>query len=229
VVLFFILAGFLTNNNIEFIKKGRGFSINPRTIENIIVILFEISFIALAVHARNIDDIPRMKIAIGSFFIPLIPYAVERLLRISFPFGIKLMIPLAIFIHVAGGIMDWYWSPVFPLYDKLAHFISGMAVGLVMLAFFLVLDMYGIRFKRTTVLIGIFLLVAFLGGIWKIGEVYFDITLNAMFDEGLPDLIGDDICHTIGSIAAVIVSWLYFLTIPEGDGIKSLLKRNKPG
>ncbi len=170
-----------------------------------------------------------MKIAIGSFFIPLIPYAVERLLRISFPFGIKLMIPLAIFIHVAGGIMDWYWSPVFPLYDKLAHFISGMAVGLVMLAFFLVLDMYGIRFKRTTVLIGIFLLVAFLGGIWKIGEVYFDITLNAMFDEGLPDLIGDDICHTIGSIAAVIVSWLYFLTIPEGDGIKSLLKRNKPG
>jgi hypothetical protein len=104
-----------------------------------------------------------------------------------------------------------------------------MAVGLVMLAFFLVLDVYGIRFKRTTVLIGIFLLVAFLGGIWKIGEVYFDITLNAMFDEGLPDLIGDDICHTIGSIAAVIVSWLYFLTIPEGDGIKSLLKRNKPG
>jgi hypothetical protein len=146
-----------------------------------------------------------MKIAIGSFFIPLIPYAVERLLRISFPFGIKLMIPLAIFIHVAGGIMDWYWSPVFP--------------------FFLILDVYGIRFKRTTVLIGIFLLVAFLGGIWKIGEVYFDITLNAMFDEGLPDLIGDDICHTIGSIAAVIVSWLYFLTIPEGDGIKSLLKK----
>ena len=89
--------------------------------------------------------------------------------------------------------------------------------------------MYGIRFKRTTVLIGIFLLVAFLGGIWKIGEVYFDITLNAMFDEGLPDLIGDDICHTIGSIAAVIVSWLYFLTIPGSEGIKSLLKRNKPG
>jgi hypothetical protein len=170
-----------------------------------------------------------MKIAIGSFFIPLIPYAVERLLRISFPFGIKLMIPLAIFIHVAGGIMDWYWSPVFPLYDKLAHFVSGMAVGLVMLAFFLILDVCGVRFKRTTVLIGIFLLVAFLGGIWKIGEVYFDITLNAMFDEGLPDLIGDDICHTIGSIGAVIVAWLYFLTIPEGKSLSFLLRKDTPG
>jgi hypothetical protein len=223
-----VLAGFLSHKNIE-LREKEGISINPRTIENIIVVLFEIGFIGLAIHARNIDDIPRMKIAIGSFFIPLIPYAVERLARISFPFGIKLMIPLAIFIHVAGGIMDWYWSPVFPLYDKLAHFISGMAVGLVMLAFFLILDEYGVRFKRTTVLIGIFLLVAFLGGIWKIGEVYFDIKLNAMFDEGLPDLIGDDICHTIGSIAAVIVAWLYFLTIPYGEGIKSLLKRNKPG
>ena len=169
----------------------------------------------------------RMNIAIGSFFITLIPYAAERLMRISIPFGVKFMIPFALFVHAAGGIMDWYWSPVFPLYDKLAHFISGLAVGLVMLVFFLVLDRYGIRFKPSTVLIGIFLLVAFLGGIWKIGEVYMDITRNAMFDEGLPDLIGDDICHTIGSIAAVIVAWLYFLRIPEGKGISYLLKRDQ--
>ena len=50
-----------------------------------------------------------------------------------------------------------------------------------------------------------------------------------MFDEGLPDLIGDDICHTLGSIAAVIVAWLYFLRIPAGKGISYLLKRKKPG
>ena len=206
-----------------------GFSIKPSTIETILVILLEIGFIGLAIHARNTNDIPRMKIAIGSFFIPLIPYAVERLAKISFPFGIKFMISLALFIHTAGGIMDWYWSPVFPLYDKLAHFVSGMAVGLVILVFFLVLDKYGVRFRRSTVLIGIFLLVAFFGGFWKIGEVYTDITQHSMFDEGLPDLIGDDICHTIGSIAAVIVSWMYFLSIPKGEGLYSLLRREKPG
>src|SRR5512137_581666 len=171
----------------------------------------------------------RMNIAIGSFFITLIPYAAERLMRISIPFGVKLMIPFALFIHTAGGIMDWYWSPVFPWYDKAAHFISGLAVGLVVFVLFLELDVFGIRFKPSTVLIGIFLLVAFFGGIWKIGEVYFDITLNARFDEGLPDLIGDDICHTLGSIAAVIVAWLYFLKIPAGKGISYLLKIKKQG
>jgi hypothetical protein len=209
------------------LRKRKRIPITPRTIENIIVILFEIGFIGLAVHAKNIDDIPRMKIAIGSFFIPLIPYAVERLARVTLPVGVKLMIPLAIFIHVAGGIMDWYWSPVFPLYDKLAHFISGMAVGLVVFVFFLFLDAYGVRFKLSTVLIGIFLMVAFLGGVWKIGEVYMDINYHSMFDEGLPDLIGDDICHTIGSLAAVIVSWRYILTIPNGKGLSFLLGRNK--
>jgi hypothetical protein len=36
----------------EFFQK-------PKTIENIIVQLFEISFILLAIQAVNIDDIPR--------------------------------------------------------------------------------------------------------------------------------------------------------------------------
>jgi hypothetical protein len=176
----------------------------------------------------NIGDINRMYIPVVSFFIPLIPYVAERLLRISLPFGIKIMIALALFMHTAGGIMRWYWTP-FLLYDKAAHFVSGMAVGLVILVFFLFLDLHGVRFKRSTVLIGIFLLMAFFGGVWKIGEVYSDITHHTTFDDGLPDLIGDDICHTLGSVAAVVVSWLYFLTLPEGKGISSLLRRNKPG
>ena len=34
----------------------------------------------------------------------LIPYIAEKLLRIQFPFGVKLMIPFALFMHTAGGI-----------------------------------------------------------------------------------------------------------------------------
>jgi hypothetical protein len=76
-----------------------GFSIKPETIESIIVILFEISFILLAIQAVNIDDIPRMKIAITAFFMTLIPYVAEKLLRISFPPGVKGMIPFALFMQ----------------------------------------------------------------------------------------------------------------------------------
>ena len=50
-----------------------GYAVKPETIETTIVILFEISFILLAIQAVNIDDIPRMKIAITAFFMTLIP------------------------------------------------------------------------------------------------------------------------------------------------------------
>lgn len=61
------------------------FSPKPGTIENIIVILFEISFVLLAIQAVNIEDTPRLYIAITSFFMTLIPYIAEKLLRIQFP------------------------------------------------------------------------------------------------------------------------------------------------
>jgi hypothetical protein len=106
------------------------FSLKPRTIENIIVILFEISFILLAIQAVNIEDIPRLYIAITSFFMTLIPYVAEKLLRIQFPIGVKFMIPFALFMHTAGGIMRWYWELSDFYYDKIAHLIGGIALGL---------------------------------------------------------------------------------------------------
>jgi hypothetical protein len=86
-----------------------------RTIENIIVILFEISFILLAIQAVNIDDIPRLYIAITAFFMTLISYAAEKLLRIQFPFVSMtasvirseiLLASLSAFILLTGG-----WIP----------------------------------------------------------------------------------------------------------------------
>ena len=61
----------------------------------------------------------------------LIPYVAEKLLRISFPLGVKGMIPFALFMHTAGGIMRWYWELSGIYYDKIAHMIGGIALGLV--------------------------------------------------------------------------------------------------
>ena len=130
-ITFFGLAGFLSDENNLDKETGMGFSIKPQAVENIIVILFEMSFIALAIHAKNIEDIPRMKIAITAFFMTIIPYIAEKLLRISFPLGVKAMIPFALFMHTAGGIMRWYWEFSGIYYDKIAHMIGGIALGLV--------------------------------------------------------------------------------------------------
>jgi uncharacterized membrane protein YqjE len=190
-----------------------------------IVGIFELIFIGLAVWAVQIGDHSRFIAVIAGMIVILIPVAIEMLVKITLPFGVKSLISLSLFLHISGGVMRWYWSPVFPLFDKVAHFVSGMAVGMVVLVFFIFLDRWGIRFKRSTVLISIVLIVAILGGIWKIGEVYFDITAHTTFDDGLPDLIGDDVAHTIGSIAAVLVSYLYIRSIPGGESLNYLFRR----
>ena len=61
----------------------------------------------------------------------MIPYIAEKLLRISFPLGVKAMIPFALFMHTAGGILRWYWEFSGIYYDKIAHMIGGIALGLV--------------------------------------------------------------------------------------------------
>jgi hypothetical protein len=121
--------------------------------------------------------------------------------------------------------MRWYWSPVFPLFDKVAHFVSGLAVGLIIMVFFLLLDMWGIRYRKTTILIGIFLMMAFFGGIWKVVEVSNDVLNHTIYNDGLSDIIGDTVAHTIGSLAAVAVAYLYFLSVPIGENLHYLIRR----
>ena len=152
-----------------------GFAVKPETIETTIVILFEISFIALAIQAVNIDDIPRMKIAITAFFMTLIPYVAEKLLRISFPLGIKAMIPFALFMHTAGGIMRWYWEYSGIYYDKIAHMIGGIALGLVIFVSILAIILFsewGI--KQNSVLLLTALITFLFGLFWEFEEMSID-------------------------------------------------------
>jgi hypothetical protein len=190
-----------------------------------ILLIFEVIFFGLIFWAIEIGDTARSYAVIVAMIISLIPLVVEKLLKITLPFGVKSIVALSLFLHIAGGVMRWYWSPVFPLFDKVAHFVSGMAVGLVIMVFFLLLDMWGIRYRKTTILIGIFLLMAFFGGIWKVVEVSNDVLNHTIYNDGLSDIIGDTVAHTIGSLAAVAVAYLYFLSVPNGESLQYLIRR----
>lgn len=190
-----------------------------------ILLIFEVIFLGLVFWAIEIGDIARSYAVIVSMIISLCPLVVERLLKITLPFGVKSIIALSLFLHVAGGVMRWYWSPTFPLFDKVAHFVSGMAVGLIIMVFFLLLDMWGIRYRKTTILIGIFLLMAFFGGMWKVVEISNDVLNHTIYNDGLSDIIGDDVAHTIGSLAAVVVAYLYFISVPAGENLNYLIRK----
>jgi VanZ family protein len=203
------------------------FSFKPRTIENIIVILFEISFILLAVQAVNIDDIPRMKIAITAFFMTLIPYVAERLLRISLPFGIKSMIPFALFMHTAGGIMRWYWELSGLYYDKIAHMIGGFTLGLVVFASFLTFILYSKwEMQKKSVLVWTALITFIFGIFWEIEETLIDNVMMTTYSGGVYDSIGDTIGNIIGIILCMYVARKWMDSVPPQKSISSLLTKD---
>ena len=195
------------------------------TVDLLILLIFEVIFFGLVLWAIEIGDTARSYAVIAVMIISLCPLLVEKLLKITLPFGVKSIIALSLFLHVAGGVMRWYWSPTFPLFDKVAHFVSGLSVGLIILVFFLLLDMWGVRYRKTTILIAIFLLMAFFGGMWKVVEISNDVLNHTIYNDGLSDIIGDNVAHTIGSLAAVVVAYLYFLSVPKGENIHYLIRK----
>jgi VanZ family protein len=204
-----------------------GYAVKPETIETIIVILFEISFIALAIQAVNIDDIPRMKIAITAFFMTLIPYVAEKLLRISFPLGIKGMIPFALFMHTAGGIMRWYWELSGIYYDKIAHLIGGIALGFVIFVSLLTAILFttwGIKQRGVLFLTA---LITFLFGIlWEIEEMSIDSVMMTTYSGGVYDSIGDTIGNIIGIIICLYIAKRWMDSVPPGKRLSYLLRKD---
>jgi len=204
------------------------FSIQQKTIENIIVLLFEISFILLTLQAVNIEDTSRMWIAVASFFVTLIPYLAERLLRISLPFGIKIMIPFALFIHTAGGIMRWYWDFSWIYYDKIAHLISGFALGLVVFAIILTFILYSkLELKKRSVLVWTAAITFIFGEFWEYEEMSIDSVMMTTYSGGLYDSIGDTIANIVGIILCIYVAKKWMDSVPAHKSLSSLIRNDR--
>jgi hypothetical protein len=193
-------------------------------LEYLIIILFEFIFIALGVQALFIGDIPRFTFLVAAMILAILPVVFERIMGISLPFGVKSMVCLALFLHLAGGIMRWYWIYQ-PFYDKFAHFIAAFTVGLLVFVFFLLLDFYDYKITAKEVLIGIFFITLMLGCVWEIGERTLDIMLKSSYNNGMLDTIGDTIGNLLGVIAAILVVTSYLRKIPRGEKIAWLLQK----
>jgi VanZ family protein len=205
-----------------------GFTIKPGTVENIIVILFEISFIALAIQAKNIDDIPRMKIAITAFFMTMVPYAAEKLLCISFPLGIKGMIPFALFLHTAGGIMRWYWELSGIYYDKIAHMIGGLSLGLVIFVCILTAILFTTwEIQKRSILILTALITFLFGVFWEFEEASIDSVMMTTYSGGIYDSIGDTIGNIVGIIICLYIAQRYMDSVPPHKRLSWLLRKDQ--
>jgi hypothetical protein len=176
----------------------------------------------------NIDDIPRMKIAVTAFFMTMIPFIGEKLLRISFPVGVKGMIPFALFTHTAGGIMRWYWELSGIYYDKIAHMVGGIALGLVIFVCILTIILF-LEWEITerSVLFLTALITFFFGIFWEFEEMSIDSALLTTYSGGIYDSIGDTIGNIVGILICLYIAKRWMDSVPEGKRISWLLRKNE--
>jgi len=195
-----------------------------RRLEFLVIAFFELVFLLLAVQAVLINDIGRFWNTAIAMVLILVPVLVEKAMKVQLPFGLKSLVPLAIFFHLAGGIMDWYWT--YPPYGYLAHVVSGMAVGMVVFTFFVFLDYYGMRTTRFRVLLGTLVITMCFGAIWDMGEIIIDVMFTTSYSNGVWDTGGDVTSDFIGVLILLWIANRYMESIPEGEALGSLLRRS---
>jgi len=195
--------------------------------ENYIVGLFCLFFLYYAAQAIFIRDIFRLfYVLIPALVLSLLPILLEYKFRIRFPSGTKILVALALLLHVAGGINRFYWMFA-PYYDKLAHVVSACALMMVIFCFFLVLDREGKQYSRRAVILSIILITTVFMVSWEVLEYYIDVLVQSSYNNGMADTIGDLIANVIGMVIALILIRHHLKKIPAGKGIGWLLGGNE--
>ena len=197
-------------------------NMNRQQLEYAVLLAFEILFLGFAVQAVLIEDTTRFYVVLGSMALLTVPVLVEKKISIALPFGTKSTIALALFLHSAGGINRWYWK-FMPYYDKLAHGVSALALGLLIFSFFLVLDYWEIRVRPSRILLWTFILVFLFGLCWEVGEYYIDVLVQSSYNNGVIDSILDIVSNIIGAIIAIAIAAHYLKSVPGGETPGSLI------
>jgi hypothetical protein len=221
--------------------NGNGSLYNARNAEIFIVLVFELIFIGLYIQSILIGDMTRSLWPLIAIILTLVPFVFEWKDKVSLPFGLKMMVPFALFLHVAGGIMRWYWEV--PFFDKFAHVISTIALGLVLFTMYQYLDYLeyakkkpffkkSMRFFKTQevdVLVGIVVILVIFGLAWEFSEYAIDLVYHTTYNFGLVDSVGDFMGDIIGMLVVIYATHRSFETIPPGEHLDYLLLEHTAG
>ena len=221
--------------------NGNGPLYNAGNVEIFIVLVFELIFIGLYIQSILIGDMTRSLWPLIAIILTLVPFVFEWKDKVSLPFGLKMMVPFALFLHVAGGIMRWYWEV--PFFDKFAHIVSAIVLGLILFTMYQYLDYLeyvkkkpffrkSIRFFRTQeadVIAGIIVILVIFGLAWEFSEYAIDLVYHTTYNFGLVDSVGDFSGDIIGMLVVIYSAHRSMETIPPGEHLDYLLMEHTVG
>jgi hypothetical protein len=128
-----------------------------------------------------IDDAYRAAWAVIAALIAALPAIVEWRTGWIFPWPAKFLVGLALFLHIGGGMMSWYFD-LYPVYDKIAHLVSGMTIALV-LFFLLIWLAYRstLPMGRRGIVLTILSVTLLFGFLWELAEYTLDVNLVSTY------------------------------------------------
>jgi hypothetical protein len=135
-----------------------------------------------------------------AFLLTMTPSLVMKNLRFCLPWEINFLIAVSLYIHVMGHVGEYYVT-LAPYYDKLAHLVASVTVGLI--AFFLALfaEHRG-EIRLTGPAIAVFILTSTLaaGAAWEIYEFIVDQVFGTNLQFGNADTMWDLVVDLAGAV-----------------------------
>jgi hypothetical protein len=166
-------------------------------------------------------DIFRVRWGFVALTIALLPALAEYFFRIIFPWPMKFLITLALILHMAGGIFEFYFT-LFPIYDKIAHLVSSMAIAfLFFVTIMIIAGITGKYISRPVIVIGIFVAVMLVGSAWEYMELYIDGMSKSTYFVTVNDSLLDMVFNLIGTSYIVLTINVYL----KHESINSLYRR----
>lgn len=167
------------------------------------------------------QDILRAEWGFIALAIALLPALAEYLTPVIFPWPMKFLITLSLILHIAGGIFGFYFT-FYPLYDKIGHLISSMAIAFIFFVMIMILaGMTGKNISRTMVVIGIFVPVMLFSLAWEYAELNIDILAGSTYYVDANDSFSDMVFNIIGASYFVLNIHAYM----KNESLNSLYRR----
>jgi len=166
-------------------------------------------------------DIFRARWGFVALTIALLPALAEYFFRIILPWPMMFLNTLALILHMAGGIFEFYFT-LFPIYDKIAHLVSSMAIAFLFFVTIMILaGVTGKRISRPVIVISIFLAVMLVALLWEYMELYIDGMSKTTYFVTVDDSLMDTVFNLIGTSYIVLNINAYL----KNESVNSLYRR----
>jgi hypothetical protein len=159
----------------------------------------------IAVYGLIIQsDVLRAQWGFVALAIALLPALAEYLTPILLPWPMKFFITLSLIFHIAGGIFGFYFT-LYPVYDKIGHLVSSIAISFVMVVVLLILvGISGKKVGNSTAVFCIVIPVLLLGVAWEYAELNIDTVAGSTYFVNVNDSLLDMLFNVMGTGYIVI-------------------------